>query len=294
METTDAPVRGAAVAPNKPDFGKEPIARLNTLELRLAITEKELHAAQELRYSIFYEEMSAVPTDEMKALRRDFDEFDPVSDHLIVIDHAAEPRADGSPAVVGTYRLLRQEVAEANSGFYTAGEFDIGPLIAQRPAGTKFLELGRSCTHKDYRNKPTIELLWQGILAYILAYDMDVLIGCGSLDGTDPDKLALQLSYLRQEFTAPPEWSAKAHADRYVSMDRLPPEKIDARAAARHLPPLIKGYLRAGSFVGDGAVIDWQFGTTDVLLIMPVELINARYIERFKKPLDAANSNGHA
>ncbi len=50
------------------------------------------------------------------------------------------------------------------------------------------------------------------------------------------------------------------------------------------LPPLIKGYLRLGAFVGDGAVVDWQFGTTDVLIILPVEAIDPRYFEHFGQP----------
>ena len=61
-------------------------------------------------------------------------------------------------------------------------------------------------------------------------------------------------------------------------MNMMPRDAVDVRAALKALPPLIKGYLRVGAYVGDGAVIDHQFGTTDVFVIMPVEAIKARYI----------------
>jgi putative hemolysin len=67
-------------------------------------------------------------------------------------------------------------------------------------------------------------------------------------------------------------------------MDRLPKEKIDVKAALRALPPLIKGYLRLGAFVGGGAVIDRQFGTIDVLIVLPVEEIDSRYFDHFGAP----------
>ena len=67
-------------------------------------------------------------------------------------------------------------------------------------------------------------------------------------------------------------------------MDRLRRDQVNAKTALKALPPLIKGYLRLGAFVGDGAVIDYQFGTTDVLIILPVEKIDPRYFEHFGTP----------
>ena len=64
-------------------------------------------------------------------------------------------------------------------------------------------------------------------------------------------------------------------------MDLMRRADIDTKAASRQLPPLIKGYLRAGAYIGDGAVIDYQFGTTDVLIIMPVSEISSRYVDHF-------------
>jgi putative hemolysin len=182
--------------------------------------------------------------------------------------------------VVGTYRLLRQPLAEDYGGFYSAGEFDIGPLIA-RHGNLHFLELGRSCVLAPYRNKRTVELLWHGIHAYILQNRCDVMIGCASLDGTDPKRLALPLSFLHHYAPAPDAWRAQALPKRYVNMNRMSKEAINPKDALRALPPLIKGYLRLGAYIGDGAVVDHEFGTTDVLIVLPVSAIKKRYFEHF-------------
>lgn len=259
------------------------LGRIGNLEVRLATKKSEVRRAQRLRFRVFYEEMSAIPTGMAVLSRRDVDEYDAVCDHLLVIDHAAteaKPFRKARPKVVGTYRLLRQDAADRHSGFYTAGEYDIAPVLAANP-GKRFLELGRSCVLKPYRTKRTVELLWHGIYAYVLHHRIDALLGCASLEGTDPDRLALPLSFLHHHARAPDGWRARALPERYVSMDRLAPEAIDPKAALQALPPLIKGYLRVGATFGDGAVIDRQFGTTDVFVVLPVTAIAARYLGHF-------------
>jgi putative hemolysin len=259
----------------------EPLGRLGTLELRLAQTRKDIKRAQKLRYRVFYKEMNAIADARTKFARRDIDAFDAICDHLLVVDH--EPRLQGlrrKPRVVGTYRLLRQEIAEQNSGFYSASEFTVDDLVARhRPL--RFLELGRSCVLEPYRNKRTVELLWHGIWSYVLKHRIDAMFGCACLEGTDPDQLKLPLSYLHHFAGAPEAWSARALPHRYVAMDRMPKSAIDMKAALRTLPPLIKGYLRIGARIGEGAVMDRQFGTTDVLIVLPVSAISERYIQHF-------------
>ena len=142
--------------PGPPEGGFEQWPVLSTsaeLEVRLAETEEEVEQAQRLRYRVFYEEMSATPSPEMRAERRDFDRFDPVCDHLLVVDRAVVDE-DGQPSVVGTYRLMRDEDASRAGGFYSATEYDLTPMLRGLPAGTRHLELGRSCILKDYRTKP--------------------------------------------------------------------------------------------------------------------------------------------
>jgi putative hemolysin len=257
------------------------LGRVGSLEVRLAQTAAEVRQAQKLRYRVFYQEGSAIPNPARLLARRDIDGYDTICDHLLVLDHAARERsALHRPTVVGTYRLLRQPLAEDYGGFYTAGEFDIGPLIA-RHNNLQFLELGRSCVLAPYRNKRTVELLWHGIYAYILQNRCDVMFGCASLDGTEPKRLALPLSFLHHYAAAPEPWRAHALPGRYVEMNRISREVINPKGALRALPPLIKGYLRLGAYIGDGAVVDHEFGTTDVLIVLPVSAIKQRYFDHF-------------
>ena len=278
--------RGVSLPIRKPEkvYGK-----VGNLEVRLARKRKEIKHAQRLRYQVFYEEMSAIPTLRAELRRRDEDPYDAVCDHLLVVDEAALPVADAwgglkRQKVVGTYRVLRQEIAERTLGFYTQSEYDIAPLIEARSPHYRFMELGRSCVLEPYRNKRTVELLWHGLWTYVREHQIDVMIGCASLAGTDPDQHAEALSFLHHNALAPEEWRCRAHDNLYVSMDRMPRENVDAKRALKALPPLIKGYLRLGAYVGDGAVVDRQFGTTDVLIILPVEKIDPRYFEHFGMP----------
>ncbi len=258
------------------------LGRVGSLEVRLAQTAAEVRQAQKLRFRVFYQEGPAIANPARLFARRDVDAYDAICDHLLVLDHAKRDTQpfNNRPAVVGTYRLLRQPLAEEFGGFYTAGEFDIGALIG-RHAHLQFLELGRSCVLAAYRNKRTVELLWHGIHAYILQNGCDVMIGCASLDGTNPERLTLPLSFLHHYARAPEPWRARALPERYVEMNRMSKEAIDPKAALRALPPLIKGYLRLGAAIGDGAVIDREFGTTDVLIVLPVSVIKQRYFEHF-------------
>ncbi len=259
------------------------LGRIGSLEVRLARNFKEVRKAQRLRYDVFYEEMSAIADANTLATRRDADPFDAYCDHLLVVDHASLKRnklGRLKPEIVGTYRLLRQEVADQHNGFYTAGEFEIQKLVDANP-DKRFLELGRSCVLKPYRNKKTVELLWHGIWSYVLRHKIDVLLGCASIEGTSPDALAERLSFLHHNARAPEEWRVRAVADRYVEMNRMPADEVDPKAALRALPPLVKGYLRLGAFIGDGAVVDNQFGTTDVLIIVPVTHLNTRYVNYY-------------
>jgi L-ornithine Nalpha-acyltransferase len=258
------------------------LGRVGSLEVRLATTRKDIRKAQKLRYKVFYEEMSAVPAAHLRLLKRDKDAFDRVCDHLLVVDrdHVSGPLKLKRPKVVGTYRLLRQETAGDHFGFYTASEFDIDTLIDKHP-DQRFLELGRSCVLEPYRNKKTVELLWQGIWAYVQHHKIDVMFGCASLEGTNPDRLKQELSFLHH-FAKPAEgWNARAIPSRHANMNRMAKDAIDPKRALVSLPPLVKGYLRLGCKIGDGAVVDHQFGTTDVLIILRVADIDQRYISYY-------------
>jgi putative hemolysin len=253
------------------------LGRYGNFEIRIA-RGKDVRKAQRLRYKVFYEEGGAVAHGRSALVRRDICPFDKFCDHLLIVDLAAR-NAFGrvKPKIVGTYRLLRGEVAAENGGFYSEGEFDIAPLLA-RHAGKRFLELGRSCVHAKYRSKRVIELLWRGLWTYAQRYHIDVMFGCASLPGINPLALALPLSFLHHHASAEAEWQVRPHQGRAVAMDALDKGAIDKRKGLAALPPLIKAYLRVGAKFGDGAVIDPQFGTIDVFTVMPVAEIEQRYI----------------
>jgi putative hemolysin len=251
------------------------------LEVRLAETEHEVEQAQRLRYEVFYNEMDAIPSPQMRAAGRDFDKFDDVCDHLLVVDRETHGE-DGQPLVVATYRLTREKDAARAGGFYTANEYDIAPMLKGLPPETRYLELGRSCVLKSYRSRPgTMQLLWKGLMAYVARFDIDLMFGCASLPGIDAEALALPLSYLHHFHAMPEHLKVRAQREQFVEMNRMAKDATPQREGLRSLPPLLKGYVRAGCCIGDGAVIDRQFGTTDVFIYFPLSGIDARYKSRF-------------
>ena len=246
-------------------------------EVRLAQTSAEIEAAQALRFRVFYEEMTAHASPEMLALRRDFDPFDDVCDHLLVLDRR---RGEGPEGIVGTYRLIRRAAAAKMGRFYSSAEYDIQKMI-DYPG--EVLELGRSCIERDARNTATMQMLWRGIALYAYHYNIQVMFGCASLPGIDPEQHAQALSYLHHHHLAPAEIRVRALPSRYVNMDMLEPGSYDPRKAMARVPPLIKGYLRLGGIVGDGAVIDHEFNSADVFIIVKTELVTEKYIRHYER-----------
>jgi len=259
--------------------------RLGPFELRLARDEADVRAVQRLRYRVFYEEMKAKPIGTMEAERRDFDAFDDICDHLLVTDS----KRSGGDAVVGTYRLLRRSVAQQHGRFYTQDEYDIAKLLAVEG---ELVELGRSCVDMNYRAGAVVQALLRGLGAYVIQHDIRLMFGCASLHGTDPDELALPLSYLHHFLRAPEHLRVRALESRDIEMNRLPAQAVDAKAGAASLPPLIKGYARAGCRFGDGAVIDEQFNTTDVCVVLDIQATDDKYRARYSRDDEDENAEG--
>lgn len=259
------------------------LGRIGNLEVRLARDSAEVAAAQEVRYRVFYEELGARLAAAQASDQRDADRFDAICDHLLVFDTALPGPAHRQ--IVGTYRLLRQERAEAAGGFYSSDEFELDTLAARHP-GVSFLELGRSCVLPEYRTKRVIEVLWQGIWAYVNHYSIGVMTGCASFHGTVPAAHAEPLTFLSHHARATGEWQVRAVAGRYHAMDLMPVEAVNLRSAMAAMPPLIKGYLRLGAKIGDGCVIDHDFGTTDVFIVMPVSELSVRHVNYYNGEAD--------
>lgn len=256
------------------DIHTQPVA--DSISVRLARSSAEIEAAQKLRYQVFYEEYSARPSAEMARLKLDFDEYDPHADHLVVVNQAS----DGEERIVGTYRLLNRAVAEKYGRFYTSSEYNISSILN---SGASVLELGRSCVLPEYRTRPVLQMLWQGIADYVLEHKIEMLFGCASFYGTDPQALARPLSYLYHYHLAPPDLRPVALPERHVSMNMIPREELNPKEIIGKLPPLIKGYLRIGSLIGDGAVVDHQFGTTDVCIMLHTSIVANHYRKHYER-----------
>jgi len=262
-----------------PGFGE---LRSGNLGVRLAVGAAEVDAVQALRYRVFYEEMGARADAATAATRRDRDEFDAVADHLVVVDHDL---GEGAASIIGTYRLIRRHAAARLGRWYSAAEYDISRILAFEG---EILECGRSCVDAAYRTRGSMQLLWGGIAAYIFKHEVAILFGCASLPGTDLDALADQLAYLAANHMAPEAIRPRALPERYVDMMLKDPAAIDVKRTLAVLPPLVKGYLRLGGFVGDGAVIDEQFNTTDVAVLVKTDQVTDKYYRHFERKVREA------
>jgi putative hemolysin len=219
--------------------------------------------AHSLRYRVFFEEMGAAPSGDIAAQKRDFDVYDAICDHLLVVEHG-----DAGAQVVGTYRLLRAEPMKKVGLFYSESEFDISAI--KRYPGN-ILEVGRSCVDKNFRNRAVMQLLWRGIGAYVARFEIALMFGCASFQGTDPQAHAMALSYLHHYHLAPERLCPSALPNRFVNMDLMPRDAVNAKQAFTALPALIKGYLRLSGYIGLGAVID---------PVLPAYLLGCRILGR--------------
>lgn len=257
------------------------LGRLGSLEVRLAADDVEIAKAQRLRHEVFCGSIS--PEKDPGLI--DHDRFDPFCDHLIVVETAGTRER-----IVATYRLMGPEQANRAGGYYSAGEFEVEQLVTAH--GTlRFLELGRSCVLPQYRDKRTVELLWHGSWAYVCRYGFDVMFGCASFPGTQLGVHREALAFLAASAAPDDGWKVSGRGD-VITTSELEPggsfEGSRARRAVRSLPPLIKGYLRLGAMFSEHAVVDREFDTIDVLVLLPVSRLNPRYVNYY-----GANAERH-
>ncbi len=234
-------------------------------QVGLAETESDVRSAQRLRWQVFAQEMGARLDSPEPGF--DIDRYDAHCDHLLA-------RLTATGEVVGTYRLLGPQAARRAGGYYLEQEFELG-----RPQGTvgRLLELGRCCVHADHRRGAVIALLWSGLAEYLKKRPHDHLIGCGSiaLDDAAYDAVAIWQS-LRESHLGPAAWR---------TIPRRPlPLPDGAGPAARgqpSLPPLLKGYLRAGAMVCGAPALDPEFRTADLPMWLPMTRLNPIHVRHF-------------
>lgn len=231
------------------------------LSVGLARTEGEIVEAKKLRYRIFVDELGAKIKTRVPGVDQDI--FDPFCEHLIARD-------DDSGEVVGTYRILPPDAAKRIGGYYSEQEFDLCRLVHLRP---RLVEIGRSCVHPDYRTGATIALLWSGLAKYMASGGYDTLIGCASISIADGGHSAASLFSGLGAHMGPLEY-------RVFPRHPLPLAALRQDLPAT-LPPLIRGYLRAGAWVCGEPAWDPDFNTADLLLLLSISRTDPRYARHF-------------
>lgn len=233
------------------------------LSLSLATTQEEVKEVQRLRYKVFIESMGLSALSNPDGL--DKDEFDDHCDHLIVRDSK-------SLKVVGTYRILGPNAARHIGRYYSETEFDLSRLQHIR---SSVAEAGRACIHPDYRSGAVIMLLWAGLAAYMRRERCSYLIGCASISLTDggQNAAAIYRSLSASDFS-PLEYRVVPHTP-------FPLDEIDSSSTEARIPPLLKGYIRAGAWVCGEPAWDPDFHSADLFVMLPLANLDNRYARHY-------------
>ena len=248
----------------RPDSGTRS-AEAGRYSIGIARSESEVQEAQALRFQVFAAEMGASLGADCTRLALDADRFDVHCDHLIVRDNQ-------SLEVVGTYRILTPDAARQCGGYYAETEFD---LTALAPIRAGLLEVGRSCIHPDHRGGAVLTLLWSGLATCMREGGYPFLAGCASVSLADGGVLAAGVrKSLCDNHSGPPE-----HRVTPRLRASLPP--LDPGVPLR-MPPLIKGYLRAGAYICGEPAWDADFNTADMFLLLPMTGLSPRYAQHFR------------
>lgn len=235
-----------------------------SFHVSMARHEDELREAQRLRWKVFAEEMGARLNSPEDGI--DLDLYDPYCEHLLVRD------ADNGE-VVGTYRILTHAAAKRVGSYYSENEFDLTRLQNLK---SRMVEVGRSCVHADYRSGGVITHLWAGLADYMMKSGYDYMIGCASIGMQDGGHNAAGIWHaVREKHQAPVEW-------RVFPRCPLPLEELTATPSPS-VPPLVKGYLRLGAYVGGAPAWDPDFNTADLFILLPMSRLNPVYARHFLK-----------
>jgi L-ornithine Nalpha-acyltransferase len=254
---------------------------MSDFEITISRSAEDIRAAQKLRFEVFNLEMQkGLQASYARGL--DVDDFDPICDHLIV-------RERKSGRVVGTYRLLLGSTARKHFGFYSEHEFNLDNI--KRLDG-ELLELGRSCAHKDYRDRALIHLMWQSIAEYVKNHRVRYLFGCASFPTADPLEVSGSIALVKEKYYASEKFRVEPLPELRIEGLDENPSIGDADALFASLPSLIKGYLRVGAKLCGPPALDRQFGTTDLFLLLDILEISGDYLRRFGlSPSDVSDAH---
>ena len=243
---------------------------MSNFEIKITRDPEEIHEAQKLRFEVFNLEMKK-GLEESYRRGLDVDKFDSICDHLIV-------RERNQRRVIGTYRLLLGSEARKRMGFYSEQEFNLENI---KKLDSELLELGRSCAHKDYRDKALIHLMWQSIAEYVKNHRVHYLFGCASFPTTNPEEVGQSIALIKEKYYAPEKFRVEPVPGMRLTGLREDVEIADREELFFRLPSLIKGYLRVGALLCGPPALDLEFGTTDLFLLLDVNRASDEYLRRF-------------
>ncbi|MDQ8022621.1 MAG: GNAT family N-acyltransferase [Moraxellaceae bacterium] len=247
-------------ADQNPQLDARTARKQRSLFVGLAQTESEILEAQKLRYRVFADEMGARLSTRTPGVDRDH--FDPYCQHLIVRDET-------QGRIVGTYRILTPDAAR-RIGYYSETEFDLTRFHHLRD---RLVEIGRSCIDAEYRSGAVITLLWNGLAQFMMQNGYDYLMGCASIGMGDGGHNAANLYNALHDRMAAPEYHV-------FPRNPLPVAHL-ANGTPAEIPPLLKGYLRAGAQVCGAPAWDPDFNTADLLILLQMARVDDRYSRHF-------------
>jgi len=250
----------------------DPLTRTGKYEVHYARTPAELEAIQELRFEVFNLELGEGLEESFKT-GRDRDRFDPVCHHLMV-------NSGETGAVVGTYRIQTDVMADKFGGFYSIDEFDLERLPASVVSNA--VEVGRACVHREFRNRHVLFLLWRGLAAYMEKNRKRYLFGCCSLTSQDPVEGKRVMDHLLAEGHVHDGFQVRPQPG-WECYDPDDPPPLPASGEKVKLPQLFRIYLRYGAKVCGPPAIDRFFKTIDYLVLLDIEDLDAEARATFFK-----------
>ena len=225
--------------------------------VRLASSEKEIQAAQKLRYEVLFKESGGLITREMLNTEREEDEWDHVACHVVVVDSSLDNQ------VVGTVRLVSNQALDEGQSFYTELAFDLSGL---KNNYTRVLELSRACVSPEGRGGAILMLIWKFTMQFIEQNHYQVLFGCASFKGTDYLHHTEILSYLYDKHLASDALMPRAkNSVQSVAIKDFSQTPGKGKERGK-VPTMLRGYLKIGARISDHAVIDPIFNTTFVAI----------------------------
>ncbi|RAZ88078.1 GNAT family N-acetyltransferase [Cereibacter johrii] len=235
---------------------------------RPAAGHADLRRAQELRWLAFHARRAGSGVSGLDA-----DRFDGACSHMLIEE--AE-----SGALVGCFRFLTLASGREIGRSYSAQFYELSAL--EGFAGP-MVEMGRFCIHPERRDPDILRVAWGALTRHVDRAGIEMLFGCCSFHGTEPEAYLDTFAMLKERHLAPQRWLPRVKAASvYRFAQRLARREPDARRAMLQMPPLLRTYLLMGGWVSDHAVVDREMDTLHVFTGLEIGAIPARRVQALR------------